>query len=256
MRAASTGSSNPMAISTTPSERFAREPPDTRSALRELEAAGRAGEFAGNPIFDEAVDGLRPAGTTTDRETGFELQLQINELNTIGHVFTRTRKREVQEHFPTRRAHTVRVSLSPAEAEFYNAVTAYVRSQVAGMPSFAVIMPQRQVASSIPAARDYLRDRWMSTVTIEDDSIAEAEIDVTDDIQLEQLTPDERLHRAWRRSEGLTRSSMRSLTRWKRYWRKALRWREKSWCSRSSARRSRCLRGDSLIAPLPGAHSA
>jgi hypothetical protein len=42
-------------------------------------------------------------------------QRDLIELNTLSHVFTRTRKREVQSLFPTRRSHTVGVTFTDAE---------------------------------------------------------------------------------------------------------------------------------------------
>ena len=67
--------------------------------------------------------------------------------------------------FPTRQARTVNVEYSPEEMEFYNAVTDFVEKRFiadwdsAQGISFARIMPQRQVASCIPAMRSYLKDQ-------------------------------------------------------------------------------------------------
>ena len=47
------------------------------------------------------------------------LQRQLIELNTLSHVFTRTKKREVAELFPLRRAHWINVQFSAEEREFY-----------------------------------------------------------------------------------------------------------------------------------------
>ena len=135
--------------------------------------------FVGHPLYEGVCRDLVDANVADD-ETRFALVRRINDLNTIGHVFTRTRKREVQDHFPARRAIVVKVTLTPAEQAFYDRVTEFVRQQSGTYASFATIMPQRQVASSIPAAREYLRERWGGDVVVEDDTVAEIELDVED----------------------------------------------------------------------------
>ena len=52
-----------------------------------------------------------PPATRVDREDVVRCQRDLIELNTLSHVFTRTRKREVQELFPTRRSRTVSVDV-------------------------------------------------------------------------------------------------------------------------------------------------
>ncbi|KMP10352.1 hypothetical protein UZ36_07890, partial [Candidatus Nitromaritima sp. SCGC AAA799-C22] len=86
------------------------------------------------------------------------------ELNLLGHIFTRTRKREVHENFPHRRAHALQLELSPMERDFYEAVTNFVRAETEdrGLPpviqQWVLNMPQRRMASSIPAMVDYYRN--------------------------------------------------------------------------------------------------
>jgi len=181
--------------------------PQPEAALKELEAIRglRQGHlFTGNPLFEQVLAELADTGTEVDDEARFQFQRRLNDLNTIGHVFTRTRKRQVQDQFPARRAIVVKVQLTPAEAAFYDAVTEFVRQQSGTFASFATIMPQRQVASSIPAAREYLSERWGGIVSVEEDTAAELELDIEGDEELGELDPDAApsLGDAWRASAG------------------------------------------------------
>jgi superfamily II DNA or RNA helicase len=182
-------------------------PPSAADALEQLRrilALGHGTRFRDNPAFAELCRALAALNGEIGPELSLELQARINELNTIGHVFTRTRKREVQDHFPARRAHVIRVDLSPEERQFYDAVTAFVRSGAGDQfSSFATIMPQRQVASSIPAAREYLRERWLGSVVVEEDTAAEAELTDEENGELSQLPVNERLRKAWSGCTGI-----------------------------------------------------
>ena len=180
--------------------------PDVRAArdeLAKIRKLAHRDRFVGNPLYDDICSQLAELDGRVGDELRLELQERINDLNTIGHVFTRTRKRDVQDHFPARRAHVIRVELSGPEKDFYDAVTDYVRRLSGDYANFATIMPQRQVASSIPAAREYLRERWgLSPVIVEDDTAAELELDAVEDEPLPELGTDERLRQAWEAADG------------------------------------------------------
>ena len=45
-------------------------------------------------------------------------QKDLAELNLLGHIFTRTRKREVQTNFPTRKAFPLRLNFTDLEMAF------------------------------------------------------------------------------------------------------------------------------------------
>jgi superfamily II DNA/RNA helicase len=82
----------------------------------------------------------------------------------LSYVFTRTKKKDVETEFPLREARVIRVEFTPAEMDFYNAVTDFVAERFTARYgssqgiSFAVIMPQRQVASCIQAMKESLGD--------------------------------------------------------------------------------------------------
>ena len=94
-----------------------------------------------------------------NREYRSELAFRLETMNLLSNVVNRTRKREVNEWRVLREAIPEGISLSPMEMEFYEAVTNLVREYCAKhnrqTENFLLVMPQRQVASSMPAA---LRD--------------------------------------------------------------------------------------------------
>jgi SNF2 family DNA or RNA helicase len=106
----------------------ASSPPDFSTALdrlREVEATGQGHRFATSTRYRGLVSRLERArdGGQFSREDSVRAQRDLIELNTLSHVFTRTKKREVQKYFPTRRARPVLVSFSAQERDFYEAVS-------------------------------------------------------------------------------------------------------------------------------------
>jgi Helicase conserved C-terminal domain len=104
------------------------------------------------------------SGRVQSRRELVELQRDLNALNLFGHIMSRTRRADVEESRPVRSANTVTCVPAPIEADFYSRVTslcraAYKRAQGNAVAAFGVMMPQRQMASCMPAMVDYLRDR-------------------------------------------------------------------------------------------------
>lgn len=90
-----------------------------------------------------------------DRRTRADVAWRLETLNLLGHVVSRTRKREVTEWVVQREAIPEAVDLTPVEQDFYQQVTQIVRdysARVDGVEAFLVCMPQRQISSSMPAA--------------------------------------------------------------------------------------------------------
>ena len=80
---------------------------------------------------------------------------RLDRVNLLGHVVTRTRKRDVEERKVIRDVKAESVPLSPPEAAFYEAVTTVVREycmQRGAHEGFLQVTPQRQMCSSMPAA--------------------------------------------------------------------------------------------------------
>jgi SNF2 family DNA or RNA helicase len=188
--------------------RALRNPPRVLDALDELRKIAHLPQghlFVGNPVYEEVCETLESIDGDLEPEARFSLQQKISDLSTIGHVFTRTRKREVQDHFPTRRAAVRKVRLTTAERDFYEAVTAFVRAQFGQMANFVAVMPQRQVASSIPAAREYLRDRWGMSTALEADTAAELEFEADEGDEIPGIDDEtwDGLVGSWRAAEGV-----------------------------------------------------
>jgi SNF2 family DNA or RNA helicase len=121
------------------------------------------------------------------------LQRDLNRLNSFAHIVTRTRKREVTERAPERKANTIEFEWSTAEANVYRLVTDYViRRQRGGnwgaFAIFATMMPQRQVASCIQAMLEYYRDRinWTDP---------QIDLNPDDDEEVDEETADKTMRR-------------------------------------------------------------
>ena len=140
------------------------QPAAALKALKEVEGTSQKARFLDNPYYQECVDLLSQKQVLTPKEV-VHVKRRLVELNSLSHIFTRTKKRDVAVAFPMRQARTVNVEYSPEEMQFYNAVTDFVEKRFiadwdsAQGISFARIMPQRQVASCIPAMRSYLKDQ-------------------------------------------------------------------------------------------------
>lgn len=137
---------------------------DVLGRLRGVEQTALAARFLGNPIYQELVERLPTLGEPSRRER-IELQRDVESLSVFGHVLSRTRKRDVHERQPERRARVRRFrNVSCAEREFYAEVTrlcreAYERADDRRGASFGIIQPQRQMASCMVAMVDYVAAR-------------------------------------------------------------------------------------------------
>lgn len=131
--------------------------------LRKPEGAGR--HLASNPNYIEAVnllESIRASQSETKQEMVQAQKLLLN-LNTLSHIFTRTRKREVDETAPIRRAHSLRVEFTEEERDFYETVIRHVKAEYrrhhGTRAGWAAITRERQAASSIQAMKSkYLQE--------------------------------------------------------------------------------------------------
>lgn len=111
-----------------------------------------------HPLYPDTLR-LLTKEDPSSRQATVAIQRNLAELNFLSRVFSRTRRRDV--HLGTeRKAEVVKVEMTPPEKGFYRAVLDYVRSRYrAGGKDFALLfglmMPQRQLASCIPAMVDY-----------------------------------------------------------------------------------------------------
>lgn len=134
-----------------------------------------------------------------DHSRRLELAYRLETINLSGHVVTRTRRKEVQELYVKRFAVPEAVKMTDAEREFYGKTTAAIRTlckKHASHEGFLLMMPQRQMSSSMPAAlRDWQRRGGVDIRDVEDEQGEEIEIEdeeqgivVTELIMLAQET--------------------------------------------------------------------
>ena len=140
--------------------RTLQRPQEAAQFLRLVEGTTQRQRFLDNPNYGESLSALESSDRLNTAEA-IRIQRQLTELNTLSHIFVRTRRRDVSTdvHFPQRQAVVLDVNFTTAERELYDAVTNWVISRYqdsASGLSFAKIMPQRQVSSCIPAMRGYL----------------------------------------------------------------------------------------------------
>ena len=152
-----------------------KRPPDfaeCEKILRKVEHTTESERFTNNPIYKDVLNQLKMRGRA-DRDFVVDLQRDINSLNVLSHIVTRTRKRDVDTR-TIRRARRIPVEdFTKEEYDFYNAVTQYVIAKyrekgLGQFGAFISIMPQRQVASCIPAMRErYLEEH---KIPVDEDS--------------------------------------------------------------------------------------
>ncbi|MGI6252344.1 MAG: helicase-related protein [Aminivibrio sp.] len=148
-------------------------PPNLEAACSYLESAGKYEIIRSNPYFYRAGQALKDLFMAMEnkdsKEEAIKRQIDVQKalasLNLISHIYTRTRRRDVHENFTRRQAFPILVKFTPLEKEFYDAVTQYVRSCCAqagyptGMERMILNIPQRRIASSIPAMVEFYRNK-------------------------------------------------------------------------------------------------
>lgn len=132
--------------------------------------------FPNNPYYRETLD-LLSLGTLT-HENYVRVQRNLLELNTISHIFTRTRKREVMIDAPVRVAHTIKIKFTPEEEEFYSSVIQYVKGEYKNrsgnwVSGWATVMSERQAASCISAIRRKFSDQLKNEYRITREELLE-----------------------------------------------------------------------------------
>ena len=143
-------------------------PPKVAEAISFLESCRSSAWFAKNPLYldvQKALGELLSVPFNSDEYRGrvIRLQRELAELNLLGHILTRTRKREVHSETRTRHVFALEVSLSAREKEFYDSVTAFIRAESEAKGHSTLIQqwrlntPQRRMASCIPAMVEYYR---------------------------------------------------------------------------------------------------
>jgi len=162
--------------------------------LKEVEKTSQKERFVKNPFYQEAIK-LLGSNNKLSHENAIRLQKLLIDLNCLSYVFTRTKKRDVEIQFPIREAKVIRFQFKPEEMDFYNAVTEFVSERFTARYgsskgiSFAVIMPQRQVASCIQAMKESLdgivKKRVIKAPSEDDGDIIDLSMDIDSPWKLE-----------------------------------------------------------------------
>jgi superfamily II DNA or RNA helicase len=140
-------------------------PPDVSAAarhLREISSLPMAEQVTSHPNYAVTLRELsKPAHVAPDREGIARIQRDIDRMNVISSVYTRTKKSTVS-NVAMRKAFTFQVEITDPERRLYDAVLAHARAQARAAsgpgraPGWAGMMRERQVASCMAAMRDYL----------------------------------------------------------------------------------------------------
>jgi superfamily II DNA/RNA helicase len=177
-------------------------------AVRRVESTSQADRFRRSPYYHRLIEILTNAPKLS-RQQAVEAQQLLADINSLSYVFTRTKKRDVQQtQFPVRQAKVIHVEFSRHEMDFYNAVTAFAAEQFRSLSqtqqgiSFAVIMPQRQVASCIQATKatfaESIKKKRLKGPCADDGDVIDpdADVDSSTDLGTRQLKSLEALLRA------------------------------------------------------------
>lgn len=125
-------------------------------ALREaLAAVLRHPLLKGNRQLEQLSETLDTFGDLEQPRVRVHIASKLEAANLFGFAVTRTRRREVKEWRAVREANTLDVNMHEIERAFYERVTETVRDYCARKEQsegFLLVMPQRQVSSSMAAA--------------------------------------------------------------------------------------------------------
>ncbi|GBO87322.1 hypothetical protein MSSD14B_09900 [Marinobacter salsuginis] len=125
---------------------------DFEEALNEAKWRSMLGESL---QLEHLIENLPTAEQLKDPKSRSELADQLDRINPLGKVITRTLKREVNENRVIRMPRAVVAPMSSVERDFYQKVTEVVREYCADnqlSTGFILTTPQRQMTSCMAAA--------------------------------------------------------------------------------------------------------
>jgi superfamily II DNA or RNA helicase len=148
---------------------LAQFPPNLNEAAKFLERCRNFRWFIKNPLYINLLENVKVLSEQDGNSENFrrdvvQVQRDMSELNLLAHIFTRSRKREVHANAPARHAYALELSLMERERAFYHAVSNFVRAECEARGTVPLIqqwrlnMPQRRMASCIPAMVNYYRN--------------------------------------------------------------------------------------------------
>jgi superfamily II DNA or RNA helicase len=176
-----------------------RIPVNLAAARESVYAMASSSWFQNNPLTELAVAKIDKLDDRSHSDL-VEASRLLEDLNLLSATVSRTRKREVQEWRVIREARVLDLEFTPYEMDFYNAVTEAVRKRVSlhmndAFEALILMMPQRQMASCIPAMVEYYRasgefDRSDSESTLDEDLGWEIEAKEQDEGPGQSLSPE------------------------------------------------------------------
>ena len=166
-------------------------PPNLDEAEKLMEEAKSYSLIRKNPLYNVIKTKINQLKNTnleeaTNRKNLIETQRNLAELNLIGFIFTRIRKRDVKHDVPVRDPIALEITFTDTEQQFYDAVTTFIREELSAKTENPVIVQwvvnnvQRQVSSSIPAMINHFRNKYNLTDAMNLDDYDFDEIDETD----------------------------------------------------------------------------
>ncbi len=137
------------------------DPPDlgtTRTALERIRSQPAGPQVVNHPNYAPTLRSMDEPSMS--REQAVRLMREIDQMNVISSIYTRTRKRDVSG-VAKRQAYVIDVPITDEEKAFYDAVLAHARAQARRqsatgvIPGFIGMMRERQAASCMTATREY-----------------------------------------------------------------------------------------------------
>jgi superfamily II DNA or RNA helicase len=156
---------------------LSKHPPDMKFLYETLSLSKNSSWFNNNSFFIDFLEEVKSLINNSEAisfSKAYELQTKLSDLNLLGHLFTRTRKRDVHTHTAKRKAQPIRLEFSDIEKRFYNTVTELVKHEACLKYKNKIIinwllnLPQRRLASSIPAMIEHYRNSNDSRDDIEE----------------------------------------------------------------------------------------
>lgn len=168
-------------------------PPKIEEAYQQISLLADFSSFKNNSNVQQVLAKLRKLTTGNHREM-VETGLLLEKLNLFSSHISRTRKREVTEWRVVRESKSLTVRFNDREAAFYRAVTETVQNRIERFSdnkilAFSLMMPQRQMASCIPAMVEHYRQNSFTQITIDEEILEEIGVDTEEFEASETKTP-------------------------------------------------------------------
>ena len=165
-----------------------RNPPNLPDALVHLVAASRSEWLSSSSLLQGVIARIQDdiervgaaEGVTAARLRILKLQQDLAELNLLGHILTRTRKRDVQQDVAERRARAIEVTLSAPEQRLYDAITQLIKREAERSGErtqnlmWRLNTPQRRLASSLQGMVEFYREKGYPVSEGDGDDLEEA----------------------------------------------------------------------------------